>query len=383
MSDAPTLLFAGGGTGGHIVPNLAVVDRLLEMGVAFTPHFLVSSRAIDAKVMAGRDIAFTQLKAQPMAMQPAKFLTFAKNLVGGARADALRVMRATQAKAVVATGGFVSAPVVLAARQAGIPVALVSLDAVPGKANKLAAPFVTRHFSAYPVPGGKTEEVGPLLRRGVVSRKKPEDARLALGMDPHKPLLLVFGGSQGGGTVNQAMAELARRQQTRDALKGWQVLHLTGEADFAASQEAWAGCTKATGMVARVEPFLNGLSDAWAASSVALCRAGAGSVGEAWAAGVPCVFMPYPWHKDQHQKLNAVPLVRAGGAIVLTDLKETSANARQLEETLVPLLTRSDVVARMRRALFAHPPGDGALALAKWAAGYLQDGKELGDSQNL
>lgn len=366
-----TILFAGGGTGGHIVPNLAVVDRLQEMGVDFTPHFLVSSRAIDAKVMAGRDIAFTPLAAQPLALHPAKFAAFAKNLIGGAKADALRVMRATRAKAVVATGGFVSAPVVLAARKAGIPVALVSLDAVPGKANKLAAPFVTRHFSAYPVPGGRTEVVGPLLRRGVVSRKKPEDARIALGMDPHKPLLLVFGGSQGGGTVNQAMAELANRQLTRDALKEWQVLHLTGEADLTASKAAWEACAKATGIPVRVEPFMNGLADAWAAASVALCRAGAGSVGEAWAAGVPCVFMPYPWHRDQHQKLNAAPLAQVGGAIVLTDLKATAANARQLEETLVPLFTRPDKVVQMRRALFANPPGDGAQAVAKWAAAQL------------
>lgn len=369
MSD--TILFAGGGTGGHIVPNLAVVDRLQEMGVAFTPHFLVSARAIDAKVMAGRGIAFTPLPAQPLSLHPVKFMTFAKNLVGGAKADALRVMRASGAKAVVATGGFVSAPVVLAARQAGIPVALVSLDAVPGKANKLAAPFVTQHFSAYPVPGGKTEVVGPLLRRGVVSRKKPEDARVALGMDPHKPLLLVFGGSQGGGTVNQAMAELANRQMSRDALKDWQVLHLTGEADYADSKVAWETCAKATGLSVRVEPFLNGLADAWAAASVALCRAGAGSVGEAWAAGVPAVYMPYPWHKDQHQKLNAAPLAQVGGAIVLTDLKDTAANARQLEETLVPLFTRPDKVAQMRRALFANPPGDGAAAVAKWAAAQL------------
>lgn len=370
MSDAlPTVLFAGGGTGGHIVPNLAVVDRLREMGVAFTPHFLVSGRAIDAKVMAGRDLAFTQISAQPLSLHPQKLLSFTRNLFGGAKSQALRAMRETHAKAVVATGGFVSAPVVLAARQAGIPLALVSLDAVPGKANQWVAPLATKHFSAYPVPGGKTEVVGPLLRLGVVSRKKPEQAREALGMDPHKSLLLVFGGSQGGGTVNQAMAELAGRQMTRNALKDWQVLHLTGEADFLACQAAWAACQKATGLEVRVEPFLNGLSDAWAAASVALCRAGAGSVGEAWAAGVPCVFMPYPWHKDQHQKLNALPLEKAGGAITLTDLKETQANARQLEETLVPLLARPDKVAQMRRALFAHPPGDGALALAQWVAG--------------
>jgi len=370
-SQKPTILFAGGGTGGHIVPNLAVVDRLEEMGVAFTPHFLVSSRTIDAKVMAGRGMAFTQLPAQPLSFAPKKFLSFAKNLAGGARSQALKVMRETNAKVVVATGGFVSAPVVLAARQAGIPVALVSLDAVPGKANQLAAPFVAEHFSAYPVPGGKTQVVGPLLRLGVVSRKSAVEARISLGLDPAKPLLLVFGGSLGGGTVNQAMAELARRQMTRGALAGWQVLHLTGEADLVASRAAWESCAKATGLTVRVEPFINGLSDVWAAASLALCRAGAGSVGEAWAAGVPCIFMPYPWHKDQHQKFNAAPLEKVGGAVVLTDLKETLANARQLEESLVPLLSRPDKVAQMRAALEANPPGDGAQKVALWAAARL------------
>lgn len=367
----PTILFAGGGTGGHIVPNLAVVDRLLEMGAEFTPHFMVSARPIDAKVMEGRGIAYTRLTAQPLSPHPLKFASFARNLLGGARSDALRVMRGTQARAVVATGGFVSAPVVLAARQAGIPVALVSLDAVPGKANKLAAPFVAEHFSAYPVKGGKTQVVGPLLRSGVVSRKSPAQARQALGLDPDKPVLLVFGGSLGGGTVNQAMVELAGRQLVREALDGWQVLHLTGEADLSASRDAWGWCTKATGLPVRVEPFINGLADVWAATSLALCRAGAGSVGEAWAAQVPCVFMPYPWHKDQHQKFNAAPLEKAGGAIVLTDLKDTRANARQLEEFLVPLLTRPEKVAQMRAALAAHPPGDGAQKVAEWAARWL------------
>lgn len=362
MPDPPTILFVGGGSGGHIYPNVAVLERLEERGVAVNAHFVVSTRAVDATVLEQGDLEGTAIPALPLSLHPAKAWAFYQayqkcaGLVAG-------LIGQHDAKAMVATGGFVSGPSVSAAKRSGLPVALVSLDAVPGKSNRWSARSATTVFSAYKTDMLKNAQVISVpLRRSVVGTCPPEEARTRLGLDPGLPTLLVFGGSQGGGTINQAFIEMAGRNVAQSPFRGWQVLHLSGEQDYEAVAQAYA----THGIASKVLAYCGEMGLAWASASLCVCRSGAGSVAEGWANAVPSLYLPYPYHKDQHQRLNAAPVVQAGGGILLHDHADVKRNAGELLGPLRGIMHNTARLDQMRRALEDNRPPDGADAIADW-----------------
>ncbi|MEM9416472.1 MAG: UDP-N-acetylglucosamine--N-acetylmuramyl-(pentapeptide) pyrophosphoryl-undecaprenol N-acetylglucosamine transferase [Planctomycetota bacterium] len=377
MPDHPTILFVGGGSGGHIYPNIAVLEQLEQRGVAVDPHFVVSERAVDRTVLQEAELEGTYLPARPMAMHPAKLWHFfnAYRHCAGLMRD---VIEERLPKAVVATGGFVSGPSVSAAAKMDVPVALVSLDAVPGKSNRWSARQATKLFTAYETPMLKGAElISVPLRQSVLAPDDPgaaAEARAMLGLDPAKETILIFGGSQGGGSINQMFIEIAKRNAARTLFRGgagspgWQVLHLTGEQDHEAVAEAYAK-HQIPGVV---EAFCTQMGAAWSAASLCVCRSGAGSVAESWANAVPAIYMPYPFHKDQHQRANAVPVVKCGGALLHTDHIEPGPN---VDETLGPLRALMQNPSRldaMRKAMRDHQRPDGAAAVADWVEAQLE-----------
>ena len=355
-----TVLFVGGGSGGHIFPNLAVAERLLELEPDFSPHFLVSDRSLDAQVITREGLGFTAAPAKPLTLRPSRMMAF---LRGYRMTQALvrQLIAKLNVKAVVATGGFVSAPAVSAAVRARIPVAMVNLDAVPGKANRLAARKAQDVFSVYSIgtlPGA--QRIGLPLRRAALAEVSPEDARRELGLQPQAQTLLIFAGSQGGRSINRMMIELCSRGDLSD----WQMLHWTGPSE----QESVAAAYARAGIASKVEPFCHQMGLAWAAASLAICRAGAGSVAEAWANAVPAIFLPYPYHKDEHQKHNARPLVDLGAAMMLADLIDPARNAEQLSKALSDIETDPAQLQRMQAQLAQTRQPDGARVLARWVA---------------
>jgi UDP-N-acetylglucosamine--N-acetylmuramyl-(pentapeptide) pyrophosphoryl-undecaprenol N-acetylglucosamine transferase len=181
--------------------------------------------------------------------------------------------------------------------------------------------------------------------------------------------------------------ELVRREDFRAALGGWQVFHLSGDKDVAELTRDYA----AAKVPARVLPFCDAMGLAWGSATLAISRAGAGSVGEAWANAVPTLFFPYPYHRDQHQKLNALPLTHSGagagaenvqspesrvqsrganpGAVLLEDLIDPAANAAQTGPVLMDLIADAGKRQKMAAQLRATRPADGASAVADWLAG--------------
>jgi UDP-N-acetylglucosamine--N-acetylmuramyl-(pentapeptide) pyrophosphoryl-undecaprenol N-acetylglucosamine transferase len=359
QSALPTILFAGGGTGGHIFPSLAIVDRMREMDTPFTPHFLVSTRALDSQIMAKHRMDFTMLSVQPLSVRPWKWPAFIKGWFNSLR-EVKQMMRQRRVVAVVAMGGFVSAPAAIAAKELGVPVILVNLDAVPGKANMLLKRYADEILTVYRTPKlpNTAIQIGLPLRRSVIGPEDRAEARRQLGLLPDREVLFVTGASSGATSINKLMLELVNHPVAKRSLQDWQVFHLCG--GKAEDADEYRGAYDRAGIPAKVEFFCDTMGLAWRAASLAISRAGAGSVAEVWANATPTIFLPYPYHKDQHQKLNAEPLVKTGSALMFSDLVDPAANVKQLMGPLTALMSNASRREHMSATLREKQPPDGA-----------------------
>jgi len=365
--DRFTILFAGGGTGGHLFPSLAVAERLREMDGAPAARFVCSNRELDRRILEKAQVPFDPLEVRPLPRRPWQVPGFL-NAYRRARRRAMQLISQHGASAVVAMGGFVCGPAAAAARRLGVPVVLVNLDAVPGRANRWLARRADHLFSAYPAAAlpSRTRPCAMPLRRSVIGSGDPTADRLVLELEPDRPVLLVTGASQGAASLNALMVELAARPTFRGALADWQILHLAGEGRGADDLRA---AYDGAGVRATVLPFCDAMGRAWGAAELAISRAGAGSVAEAAANAVPTVFFPYPFHKDEHQRQNAEPLVEVGGAWLAQDHVDAKANADAHASTLIALLGDAERRAAARAALAPHADQDGAQALAEFLIG--------------
>lgn len=364
VTSVASILFAGGGSGGHLSPGLAINERLREIAPESKSIFLCSNRAIDSAMLSEAGVRFTPLPATPPSARPLAALRFLHAFHGSQR-QAKRIMRDEGVTHVIALGGFVAAPVAKAAKSVGVPVLLVNLDAPPGKANRWMAKHCTRVVSAIDVPmlpGFASQIVGLPIRRRAIAPAVQRECRLRLDLDPNLPLLLITGASQGATSINALMIELARSRP--GFFSHWQVLHLAGHGADQPLREAYAQAN----IRAKVEPFVHEMGLAWGAADLCISRAGANSVAEIAANAVPTLFLPYPYHADMHQRHNAQPLVDlpgGGGAAMATDLIDVSENMRTIAPVLERLMRDGQERDRMRAALQSKPAPDAAMTIAK------------------
>jgi len=366
----PSILFSGGGTGGHLFPALAIAHAIGESsdhasGAACA--FVCSDRAIDHSILSKAGVDFVASPARPFGLRPKPLARFA-----AAWGPAVRQSRAllrgdakrTRPDVLIAMGGFVAAPSVQAARVARTPIVLVNLDAVPGKANRWCARHADDCLTAAEgadVPSGWTR-VGPIVRPEARASASPEDARRAFDLDPSRRTLLVTGGSQGARSINQLIAALTEADP--GAFDGWQLLHQCGPGE-SGEADALRARYDARGVPARVLDFIDRVGDAWASADLCVARAGAGTVAEVWANRVPTLFLPYPYHRDEHQKHNAQPLVESGGARLMRDAIDPATNLESIGPVLRSLLADDDARNGMRHALASLGPADGAEGVAR------------------
>jgi UDP-N-acetylglucosamine--N-acetylmuramyl-(pentapeptide) pyrophosphoryl-undecaprenol N-acetylglucosamine transferase len=279
---------------------------------------------------------------------------------------------------VLGAGGFASDPPIRAALRLEIPAFLLNPDAVPGQANHRVAhrKGITAIFAQWPASKDHFPANAPLEITGCPVRSsfrpvRTDDIaaiRRELDLNPDQPALLVTGASQGARTINEAMMRLAERLPN-----SWQILHLSGSADRHRVEQAYLKA----GMPARVIAFTDRMPEAMAAADLIVSRAGASTLAEILAMGKPSVLLPYPYHKDQHQRLNGQVLVDAGAARMLTDQKEAEANASQLGQVLNTLMTDPCLLQEMGRAARSLDRPDAAEAIARRlcaAAGLDQNG---------
>jgi len=363
-----TVVLAGGGSGGHLSPGLAIAERMVELVPGLRPLFICSERAIDAQMLGDAHVEYRPIPAEGLGRSPAKLWRFVRAHLAGVRA-ARRILREEGAEHVISLGGFVTGPVTQAARGLGIPITLVNLDATPGRANRWVARRAQRVLSACPTPGLPNfaeSVVGMPLRRSALAPASRAACRGELGLDPVRPTLLVTGASQGASSLNALMVAFALKH--RDLLSHWQVLHLAGPRSSPSAAELDAGYARA-GVRALVLPFLNEMGLAWGAAELALSRAGANSVAEAEANRVPTVFVPYPYHADLHQEANAKPLVDDGAAVLAYDRIDVTANMRSIGEPLEALVADGRLRDAMEERLRARPTVDAAETIARTVLG--------------
>ena len=361
----PLILLAGGGTGGHISPGLAIAERIRSIHPGARTVFACSARPIDAAMLTEAGAEFFAIRAEPFSTDPRRFLRFALGLLRG-RADARALIAATKPDWIVSLGGFVTPVVAREAHRAGVRVLLVNLDATPGRANRLVARRATRTISAVAVPhiaNFAEAVIGMPIRRIALAPASKELCRAELGLDPNVPVLLVTGASQGAQSLNELAVLLASVHGK--AFAEWQVLHLCGAnpvGGVARYERAW----RYAGVRAAVLPFMHRIGIAWGAADLALSRAGASSVAEAQANQIPTVFAPYPYHKDLHQRENALPLVHAGAAAMELDEIDPQKNARGLGARVLALMESAEQRYAMRKALQSMAPQDSAEQIAEF-----------------
>ncbi len=356
------IVFAGGGTGGHIFPAIAVLEALHELAPGRVHAvFACSDRPLDAEILRREGLEHLPVPACPLRATPRGLLALARSwgpVVRLGRAHIRDLRASCDAVVLAAFGGFVAPPLVQSARAERIVRLLVNLDAVPGRANRWCASRVDRVLSVH--EWTRHETIDPIVRTGATFAGGSRQARASLGLEPERSTLLIVGGSQGASSIDR-MIEFMLVGELGGVLASWQVLHQARPEHVERLRSLYAR----VGVRAQVVPFIERMGEAWASADLALARAGAGTVSEVRTARVPTLFMPYPGHGDAHQHANARPLVEAGGAVVCEDVREPADNGQRAGTVLMRLLADEHERARMRARLDGLAPPRGAVQVAR------------------
>jgi UDP-N-acetylglucosamine--N-acetylmuramyl-(pentapeptide) pyrophosphoryl-undecaprenol N-acetylglucosamine transferase len=334
-------ILAGGGTGGHVIPALAIANQL-KNDYGAEVLFIGTARGIENRLVpaAGYPLQLVRVGA----LKNVSLLTRAKTAFDLPRAiwDAARMLNDFAPDVVIGVGGYASGPAMLAAIVKHTPTLAFEPNAVPGFANRIVSPFV----SAAAV---HLEETAHYFRRSQVTGVPVRQAFFDIA--PKRggaPTLLVFGGSQGAHAINEAMFRCLPVLQ-REA-PGIHIIHQTGERDYNDALSAYRGLNE----TAEVFKFIDDMPAAFARADLVVCRSGASTVAEIAAAGKPAVFVPFPRAADDHQRVNAEALARHDAAVVV---EESKLEGVWLAETIAALLQDPQRLERMGHAArqLAHP----------------------------
>jgi len=334
-------ILAGGGTGGHVIPALAIANELKKTYAAEV-LFIGTARGIENRLVPAAGFPLQLVRVG--ALKNVSLMTRAKTAFDLPRAiwDAGRMLNQFAPDVVIGVGGYASGPAMLAAVIKHIPTLAFEPNVVPGFANRVVARFVSAaavHF----------EETAKYFRHGEVTGVPVRQAFFEIA--PKRggtPTLLVFGGSQGAHAINDAMIRCLPVLQ-REA-PGVRIIHQTGERDYNDALAAY----QSLGESAEVFKFIEDMPAAFARADLVVCRSGASTVAEVAAAGKPAIFVPFPRAADDHQRVNAEALARHGAAVVV---EESNLEGVWLAETIATLLQDSSRLKRMSQAAreLAHP----------------------------
>jgi UDP-N-acetylglucosamine--N-acetylmuramyl-(pentapeptide) pyrophosphoryl-undecaprenol N-acetylglucosamine transferase len=340
------LIFAGGGTGGHLYPALAVAEMMSSRHPGLEVLFIGTKSGIESRVVpeSGYRIKFISSRGVRGRGFVGKVITMASLVVGIVQAS--MIIFRFKPDLVFGSGGYASAAVIISACILRKKIVLQEQNSIPGLANRMLAPCARKIYLGFESASawlkghsGITVTGNPL--RNQVSKVRMDagkDAKSEFGLQNNTPVLLVFGGSQGAASLNRAATRFILENENIQAIVQ------TGERDF----ERVRNELSAAGPRVYVSPYIDNIYKAYLAADIALARSGALSVSELIAMSLPAVFVPYPWSADDHQVHNARAVVRVGGAKMIMD---QDLNAESLGMALGDILGVPGKLENMTKAL--------------------------------
>ena len=348
------VIIAGGGTGGHVFPGIAVGRALRALGHTEI-LFVGTPQGLEAEAVPRAGFAFEAIRARQVRGGGLR-----RALVGGIAAllaigAALRTIRRFRPRVVVGVGGYASVPLVIAARLARVPTLLLEQNVIPGATNRLLGRFAQRVCTSFretatSFPGARVVCTGNPVREEVLAVAAARAARSAAA---GRLVLLVVGGSGGAHRLNVATLEaVVRLGARRSRLR---IVHQTGAADAEETRRRYAE----VGAAAEVQPFFTDMAALYEEADLVLCRAGATTIAELLVVGLPAILVPYPYAADDHQRRNAEAVQAVGAATLILDRDLTP---ERLADELARLLDDADQRRKM---------GAAARALARPEAGRL------------
>lgn len=344
MSARETLVFAGGGTGGHVFPLLAVAEAVEALAPErYSIVFVGTERGLETRLVPERGYPLELITALPLRGDGLRGAARGVSAAALAIPDCTALLRKHRPSAVLSIGGYAAGPLALAARLRGIPLALIEPNAEVGISNKLIAPLAARAYTAFPRSGRA------FRKRAVLETGLPLRAGFYPAPYTRVPGLLrvlVFGGSQGARTLNEAVPRALQKLPVEV-----QGVHQCGSRDEEKTRALYAELGLAEKV--RVVPFIDDMPRAIADADLVIGRAGAGSISEITAVGRPSLLIPYPFAGD-HQRFNAIPLVERGAAL---SIPSSEATPERLSEELTRLESEPRTLARMaeRAREFGRP----------------------------
>jgi len=373
--DRKQVVFAGGGTGGHLFPGLAVAEKLAAQWPHARITFAGTGKAWERRLVAAAGFDYLPLRCRQFPRRLGEALPFVWHNLKGYR-SAARYLGWHRVAVVVGLGGYASAAMARAAARCGVPLVLLEQNVVPGRATRWLARSATIVCVAFEqtvgylgdrctvrVTGNPVREA--ILQRSLLALHGPHElASLgpasagSLFADATKPdkRLLVLGGSTGARSLNQNVPQALRR--IGRLLGGWKILHQSGEWEFEKTRRLYA----ASGLPAEVRPFLPDLPEVLGRSDLAVSRAGGTTLAELAAAGVPAVLLPYPLATDDHQRKNAEVFAAAGGAVLLDERQSGARLGQHLAAAIAALVgdhgRREAMSAAIRRRAYPDAAWD-------------------------
>jgi UDP-N-acetylglucosamine--N-acetylmuramyl-(pentapeptide) pyrophosphoryl-undecaprenol N-acetylglucosamine transferase len=341
------ILFAGGGTAGHLFPGLAVAEQFVQLAPRSIITFAGSGKPLERRAVAAAGFRYVTVPCHPLPSRVSDAFPFVRANLAGYRAAAA-LIREHSPRAVVGLGGYASFPVAWAATDRRVPLLLLEQNVLPGRATR----WLARRARLICTSFAKTQAllnascptrcVGNPLRKGFSQALHSAESQASLADRPRQ--LLILGGSQGAAALNEAVPKALHH--IRSQLADWQIVHQTGDADRLTTERLYA----TLGLKARVEAFLDDLPQVMRRSQLAVSRAGGTTLAELAATAVPTLFVPLLAARDNHQHLNAEHLERAGAAR-LVDSSLLDALPQRLATELALLVSDDALRSLMSRRI--------------------------------
>ncbi len=363
-TQSPHVVFAGGGTGGHLFPGLAVAEQLQALLPAAQITIATGMKAFEHMQVATAGFAHLRLPSHPLTGPTGAWRFIKDNLTGYRRAK--RFVRQTDVSLVVGLGGYASVPMAWAAASARIPLVLLEQNAIPGRATRWLAPKAALICTTFEEARRHLNASGPIRMTGNPIRAGFRAQAATVDRDASSQQLLVLGGSGGARTLNEQVPRALYKAQSH--LAGWRIVHQTGQRDWKPTTTLY----RKLAIPAIVVPFIERIQPVLRQTDLAVCRSGGTTLAELAAAGVPALLLPYPHAADNHQRVNADLFAAAGAAKVLDAREITGRLDSAVASVLTPLLSNAAVRQGMSAAMARVARPDAAWQVATMIQQLLQ-----------